>query len=351
MNICWCGWLVSIAAVSVATLAPATARTKQTGQNEIKGTSQMPGGMGQFGQTYTLVSSDGFGPVNFTLVSANYSVVRVSMKPGDNYIPLYNQKLLVIHYKLKNPNQSDMYYSSRSLFQAVDAKNNLIEDTGDSRQDSDSKEMIGATMKPGQGVDDLYTCVVVPSDSQITKLILKLAKPGSKEMVTRYLVGTKPNLIKPLVAPYADPADKSGASTLQTVSGVLGTSYPAGIFDLSLDSIALSPGPIGNLTADDGKQLLVATITGTNRTTFATGFDGSLSYTLKTDDGKITDFTTFKAKSDDRFDTQTLDPGESATVRCVIQVPKTAQLKTLSIAEPVNNSLSRAYLYDVSAVK
>jgi len=311
----------------------------------------MPGGIGQFGQTYTLTSSDGFGPVNFTLLSANYSVLRVCMKPGGNYVPSYDQKMLVIHYKLKNPTQADMYYSGRPLFQAVDAKNNLVEDIAESRQESDSKEAVGATMKPGQGLDDLYTCIVVPSDAQITKLILKLAKPGSKEMVTRYLLGTKPNLIKPLVAPYVDPADKSGATALQTVPASLGTSYPAGLFDVSVDKLALSPGPIGNLTADDGKQFLIATVTGTNRTTIAIGFDGSLSYILKTDDGKITDFALFKAKSDDRFDSQQLDPGESATVRCVIQVPKTVQLKTLAVAEPINNSLSRGYLYDLSAVK
>lgn len=129
----------------------------QTAQNKTKGTAQAPGGAGQFGVTYTLVTSDGFGPVNFTLVSASYAVARVSMKPGDDCVPSSSQKLLVIHYRLKNPNKSDMYYSSRSLFQAVDDNNKLIEDCGESRRDSNPSDTISTTMKPGQGVNDLFT--------------------------------------------------------------------------------------------------------------------------------------------------------------------------------------------------
>jgi len=319
-------------------------------QNQTKGTAQMAGGLGQFGVTYTLTTTDQYGPVNFTLVSANYSVERVSMKPNENTAPSANQKLLIIHYRLKNPNKGDLYYSGRGLFQAVDSNNNLIDDIGESRRDSDIK-VLDATMKPGQGLDDLFTCIILPAEANVTKLILKMGKPGTKEMVTRFQLATKPNLIKPLAAPFADPADKTGATALQTIPGTIGATYPAGLYDVSLASTFLAPGPIGNLTADDGNQFLVATVTATNKTTFALNFDGSLNFTLKTDDGKIVDFTAFKAKSDARFESQSLDPGESATMRCVIQVPKAASLKTLTVAEPVNNSLSRAYVYDVSGVK
>ncbi len=351
MDIRYCRVATILAVGSMLVLSVFSHATGQKPQNQTKGTAPMAGGLGQFETTYTLVSSDGFGPVNFTLVSANYSVARVSMKPGDNYAPSADQKLLVIHYRLKNPNSADMYYSSRSLFQAVDANNTIIEDCGESRRESNSKDMVGDTMKPGQGIDDLYTCIVLPYQAQITKLVLKLAKPGSKEMVTRYMTSGKTNVIKPLAAPYADPADKTGATALQTVTGVLGTTYPAGLYDVSLDSVALAAGPLAGVTADDGKQFFVATFTVTNKTTYAFGFDGSLNFTLKTDDGKITDFIALKAKTDARSETQSLDPGESGTARCVIQITKGESLKTLTIAEPINNSLSRAYVYDVSGVK
>jgi hypothetical protein len=93
----------------------ATTPMTRSQQNQTKGTDQVAGGVGQFGTTYTLVSSDGFGPVNFTLLSAAYSLSPISMKPGDNYAPKQNEKLMVIHYRIKNPNTTDMYYSGRPM--------------------------------------------------------------------------------------------------------------------------------------------------------------------------------------------------------------------------------------------
>lgn len=181
---------------------------------------------------------------------------------------------------------------------------------------------------------------------------MKLGKPGTNQFVTRYPISVKPNVVTPLAAPYADPADKSGVSALEVVPGVMGTAYVAGLYDVRLDAVALAPGPLGNLIADDGKQFLVATVTSTNRTTRAENFDGSrLNITLKTDDGKLTDFNCLTAKLDNPFQGESLDPGESATERYVFQIPKGEGLKSLSISERVADGASRAFLYDVSTVK
>ncbi len=116
--------------------------------NFTKGTNQMAGGNGLFGQVYTLVSSDGFGPINFEILSAGYSVERVNMETSNSCSPKVGEKLLIIHYRIKNPNTADLYYSGRNLFQAVDADNNLIQDSGNSRR-ATATQRVSDTIKPG----------------------------------------------------------------------------------------------------------------------------------------------------------------------------------------------------------
>jgi hypothetical protein len=343
-----CGALLSLGLTSTASAA-----VKKQLKTYTKGTAEMAGGNGQFGQTYTVVSSDGFGPVNFTILSAQYSVEQASMSPSYTYAPKVAEKLLVIHYRMKNPNSTDMYYSSRSLFQAVDANNNLIDDCGYSRRESE-KDSVAATMKPGQGIDDLFTFVVVPASGPIPKLILKLGPAGSNEFVTRYFLGKGVNIVKPIPAPYADPSDTTGATPLAQVPGVLGTVYHAGYFDISLTSVSLAPGPLGSLTADDGKQFVVASVTVTNKSLAPIYYSGSsiLEPTLTTDDDTITQASDLAANHDDPFDARQVGSGESVSGRMVLEAPKDANLKTLSLAENVDNgNLSKAIVYDVSNVK
>jgi hypothetical protein len=233
---------------------PATAvPVKKKPPVAVKGTQQMAGSEGQFGQTYTVTAGDGFGPINFTLVSAEYSTDRVNMDTGVAYAPKANEKLLIIHYKYKNPQSDDLYISSRPLFQAVDSNNNTIQDADTSRRMSE-KTQLGMTLKPGQGVDDLMTYIIVPADLKVPKLILQAGRAGSSDQVIRYPLDTGVNQVKPIPAPYADPTDSTGSTALQTIQATIGATYHAGYFDFSLDSVQIMPGPIGDKTADDGKS-------------------------------------------------------------------------------------------------
>lgn len=332
----------------VAAMTPAGAVPKKPSIG-VKGTNQMSGSAALFGQTYTVVSSDGFGPVNFTLVSAEYSAERINMSNTNSYAPKANEKLLVIHYRFKNPTSSDMYYSGRHLFQAVDPNNNTIQDSGDSRRLSE-KATIVETMKPGQGIDDLVTYIVVPADQKIPKLILQMGRAGSSDLVERYALGTAPNVVKPIPAPYGD---ASGNVAVDKIPGVIGTTYHAGMLDISLDSVQLNPGPLGDKTADDGKQFLIATVTATNEGWGQIYFNELILPTLVTDDDKITDHDTFKADHDEAFDGRQVDPDETVKERLILQVPKDASLKTLALTEALDNTgdLSKSFVYDVSGVK
>lgn len=332
-------------------LTPSHAQTTKK-KVYTKGTQQMAGGNGLFGQTYTVVGPGDYGPINFTLLGAEYSVARFCMSSGSEYAPKADEKLLVIHYRVKNPNTTDMYFGSRGFFQAVDANDNTIQDCGDSRR-ADSTQTVGETIKPGQGIADLVTYIVVPANTVVPKLILQLGRAGTQDLVTRYTLGAAPNVVKPIPAPYADPADKTGATPLAQIPGTIGTTYQAGYFDLTVDSLALAPGPFGDLTADDGKQFLVATISATNRSFGQQYYSGTFVPTLTTSDDKITDFNELKADHDDPFEGRQIDPGETVRERIVLQVPKDATLQSLSIAEAVDNTggRSKAIVFDVSNLK
>jgi hypothetical protein len=73
---------------------------------------------------------------------------------------------------------------------------------------------------------------------------------------------------------------------------------------------------------------------------------------LTTEDDKLTDYTLLKSSSDDAFDGPTLESGDTTVHRILMQVPKNAKLKTLSISYDMgNDGISRQFIYDLSSVK
>ncbi len=309
----------------------------------------MAGGTLRFGQTYTY--NDNGRLLNLTILSAAYSPGLFNLDPREGYNANNAQKVLIIHYRIKNPNSADMYYGSGGLFQAIDGNGNTIRDIDGSRRESE-KTGVGVQVKPGQGIDDLETAIVVPTQGAVSKLILLMGRAGTSDRVTRFPIGVAPNVIAPLPAPYADPSDKSGATLLADIPAVVGKTYHAGILDMSLDAIKLDPGPIGKYTADQGKEFLVATVTVTNEFFGTWYFSDDIKPTLKTDDDKITSHNQVKATHDEDFEGRTLDPGDTATERIILQVPTDADLKTFSLVNDMgDNGQSPAFIYDVSHLK
>lgn len=342
---------ILLGAIAVIAAAPAAnAVVKKHPKVYTKGTTQMPGGYGRFGQTYTL--NDGGPLINFTLMSAEYTVEPYNFRPGTFINSNVSNKLLVIHYRIKNPNKDDLYVSAGGLFQVVDSNNNTTNDSGDQRRLSE-KVGLGIKLKPGQGFDDVIDCAVVPAHGPINKIIIEMGQAGTNDRVFRYNLGTAPNVVKPLTAPFVDTSDKSGATALDTISAVVGKTYSAGVCSMSLDNVALQPTQIGNHPLDANQQFLVATVTVTNLTWTSWYHSGdSLRPTLKTDDDKITSDIVVKAKHDDNYDGVSLDGGESISERLLVTVPKDASLKTLTIRYDMgDNGQSRDFVYDVSGVK
>lgn len=326
---------------------------KAQAQPGTLGTKQMAGGDGHFGQTYTL--TDGGDPLNYTITSAEYALGRVNFADSGTDAVNSDEKFFIIHYRIKNPNKQDSAYSSNGtscLFQTVDADNATAKESGNDRRENERK-LVDVTLKPGQGIDDLVAYAKVSAKGPLSKMILQLRRVGTHDEVTRFPLGVGANIVKPIPAPYADPADPTGATPLAVVPAAIGTKYVTGYFDFTLDSVAYAPGPFGDTTADDGKQFVVATLTFTNKTWQARSFDTSTAVgKLVTDDGeKTTSDTMLNAKSDDGFDGDQLDPDDSITVRMLFQIPKDAKAKSLELRENVGSGDgTQSFRYDLSSL-
>ena len=311
------------------------------------------GGDGVFGKAYTVSDGGEYGPVSITLVSAEYSAGRFNIEGRATIVPQADEKLLILHYRLQNPNRSDFFFTSRPLFQTVDTDEQTRGDIGDSRRES-QKEKVSATLKPGQSLDDLVTCAVIPAHGPLPKVILTLGRIGLDEPGISYPLGTAKNSVKPIPAPYADPADTGGATARSEVPAHLGIAYMAGGNDIALISAKFASSPLGFVSAGEGQRFLVTTVRVTNRNWETSYFDASLSATLTmSDDVKTAGFTPLEAGQDVYFDGKELAPGESVTLRLAFPVPQEVSVKTLKIAERLDDlgGLSHALVYDFSSMK
>jgi hypothetical protein len=314
----------------------------------VKGTHQMAGAQLKFGQVYSYNNNGSL--INIAILKAEYVPGQFCPDNRSSYMDTIDHKILVIHFRVKNPNSGDLYLGLGKMFQGIDADGNTIDDVGTVRRLSE-KGGIDVTLKPGQGVDDLVSEMVVPAQGGISKLVLQFGRAGTSDQVTRFIIGTAPNVIAPLPAPYADPADKTGASELLKIPATVGTTYMAGAADMTVNSLSMAPGPLGNHTPDDGKQFVVANVSIANKLILQYYFSDGIHATVTTDDDKITDSFMLKADHDDDFEGRMMDPDDTAAFRLVLQVPKDATLKTIALNYNMgNDGITPDFVYDLANV-
>ena len=328
-----CAGTAAVAAKAKTKPKPAA----KTTNHATTGTQQLKGEYADIGSTYTLGKES---PWNITLKSAEYSVDPVVI--GENiYYPKADEKLLVLHFSLHNPQKQEAFarYDTFGIT-AVDAKNENHECINDVGVES-TKSSFSMTMKPAQKVD-IYTAVVVPAEGEVPKLIIKSAD----ELVLRYDLKGK---LKGLPAPFADPKDATGATALAKVSAKTGTFYSLGEFSLKLEGIAYSEKPIKDLDLDEGNQYVIASAVVRNDapTKQFFRFDTLLPVLTDADGVEATWTQHVLASSRDADFSMDMDPAKEMKVRFVFQAPKDMSLKTLSISKEEG----RVYEFDLSAAR
>jgi len=323
--VCLCG----------ATAAWAGGQAASAKPRVVQGTTQLAGEQGKLGITYTIGKS---GPINFTLRSAEYTVGRVST--GEHRIlPSAQEKTLVLHFTVQNPQKQEFHYNWGILaFTAVDAKNVNREFTQYVASEKDGGE-VGINLKPAQKLD-CYTTILVPAQGVIPKLIVK----STDDLVVRYDLKGK---VKPLAAPFADRADKSGATALAEVPAQQNVYYPTGLFDMKVTGFSYTSSAINGEDPPEGGRYLVVTMAVTNQEATEQHLNwGQLLPEVTTADGERLEWNSvLLLKSRDAEVGQNLRPKEELQVRLYFAVPEGAEAKTFRLRE---NEEGRAYLYDLT---
>lgn len=316
-----------------------TAQTSANATNPTQGTQQLAGGFGEIGKSYSIGKNQ---PLNFTLRSAEFTVVRQTA--GDLYAPKYNEKLLVLHFTVQNPNKVDTnaYYGSFK-FTAVDDKDRNIEFNSYWAREGETARL-DLALKPAQKID-VVAVESIAADVKIPKLIVQR---GDDAPVVRYDLSGK---VKPLGAPFADPADASGSTALEVVTGQAGTYYPMGALDVKFEGATFSTEKMDNRTPKEGKRFLVATFSVRNGAAArnVNVYYGRFGIELTDADGVSDKFEGYiiRPSRDEKLE-QELRPGAETKFRAYFELPSDLGGKTISIYEDGIVGKSRTYSFDVS---
>ena len=305
------------------------------------GTPELAGDEGALGKIYTLRKAS---PLYFSLISAEYTVRQVLI--GERLIaPKEDEKLLVIHFTVQNCQKSDLMVRFDSLrFLAVDAMN-VNHQAEQVWGDEMNHGNLGMHLKPAQKAAG-YAVITLPAKGSAPKLMVQ-SNLDNDGPVLRFDLREK--AVK-LPAPFADPADATGATALLKVPWAVHAAYPYQDFTVSVEKFDFVTEPLGSNgqmkpNAKTGERFFLATLVVKNvgLHNAMLRFD-TLKATLTSADGE-----TFRAKglvfaSTPRDVGQNVEPGQELQVRIPFLVPKEMTPATLLLSQ----GGSRSYEYSIA---
>lgn len=325
---------------------PVTASRKSPGaQSVVLGTKQLPGEFGKFGTTYTIGKER---PINFTLLSAEYRADRFVGGDFDgqteSWVPQKDQKLLVIKYTVQNPRSADarLWYNSFEVIAvSPDSSNSKMLNQPWIAGQTSYKEV---QLKPAQKVT-LTAAMLVSAQGEAPKLIVQREQDPSAAVIRYDLRGK--------VAKISDPAySDDGISVKETIEGKLGTYYPWIGSDFQVVGVEDVAKKIPDLdTPSDYKQVAIKLRFRGVTLTSGRLWYGDFNARLTTSDGETTDFKTysrlFRGGRDETFD-GVVPVGEEQTLRLVVDIPKDASIKGLSLSNHHSEEVRRTYMFTIN---
>jgi hypothetical protein len=302
------------------------------------GTAQLAGDNGEFGKVYTLRKHE---PLYFSLVRARYTVEQVLV--GDRLIaPKADEKLLVLHFSVQNPGKTDLLVRSDSLrIMAIDQMN-VNHPCESVWGDAETQQQVGLLLKPAQKLL-IYAVIRVPAKGVVPKLMIQ-SNHDNDGPVLRYDLRGK---VEALPAPYADPADATGATALMEVPAELGGMYPCNDYTVAIEKIEYTTGALEGRVPGPNERYLVATMRVKYVNTFGSALrTDTFRASCLTTDGEELGFKSVLMASDDRRVGASVRQGSpEIRMRMYFVVPKGVTLQTMSIFE----DQSRRFVYQIPA--
>jgi type VI secretion system secreted protein Hcp len=294
------------------TTTPPTTTT--AGAGAIPGYGCVPGTTYKLGPDKTALS--------LTVKSAEYSPGHVKVANGTDWAAR-DEKLLVVHYTLGNPNTATLRVNTVSLDWTATNVNGITRLQDDVIVEG-TNSGLNQDLLPAQSVD-CYAIFHVPAEGAVTKLFARLhADTVSPD--ARYDMAGK---ITALPAPYANPKDLTGATLLAEVPGKIGGTYVLGGYDVQVVAVEKADTVMG-VKAATGKIFQLATLEYTNWTGAALSIRPVTE--LRDEDGTVytDEYGTISALAMRKVDVQA-KPGEPVRVRVAYLVPAAVPMKSLTL--------------------
>ncbi|MFC4454729.1 hypothetical protein [Deinococcus sonorensis] len=294
----------------------------------VMGTAQRPGDAARPGQEYTVGRQN---PMNFILRGAEFSVGRANVG-GGSVIPTREQKLLIVHYTLHNPQQQDLLVRSDQLkLTAVDAQD-VNHDAEDALSREGQTTPLELQLKPGQRID-VVTAILVPATGPVPKLIVQPLGDDHPAVLRYDLRG----VVKPLPAALSTPNDPVTAPAV--IPAALGTTLPLGYFDAQVKGVTYTRDTLTAFAApEDGQQVAVVALTLKNAGSKSQFYRGDVFPAEVTlDNGERVKFTDVMVRADRNADAEgELRPGEQLSVRLLGLIPDGRTVASVTLSENVS---------------
>ncbi|MDR3689749.1 MAG: DUF4352 domain-containing protein [Fimbriimonas sp.] len=269
------------------------------------------------------------GPYQIVLTSAKFAT-RVFTQ-DDAWLADKGKKFVVVNFTVQNPSKEKLAFERSSLsYKVVGADTNNYE-MEPSLVNPETMASITMDILPAQKIP----CQVffqVPSNDPIYKLMVRYQEGP----VLRYDLRGKTLKSDSLFA------DKTGVILADSAQVKIGQKIEIGYFTLVVDGIEESTSPIGPISPDDGKKIVIAKLTITNPAFKEHTMERSTyKWQMLDENGENLDFSEnlIKVSSTDTV-MQSIEPGRSLRVRVAFYAPKESKPATFIIQEPDGRSIS-----------
>jgi hypothetical protein len=203
-----------------------------------------------------------------------------------------------------------------------------------------SLQRVNMELMPSQELE-MYTVLTVPARGEIPKLLIRSRVDSDGPDLPFDLRGK----VTALPAPFADPADSTGATARERVPAQFGTAYPCNRFSVTVEKVESVAAALDAGEPARGSRFLVFSLLMRNQTPVENSLraDRIRPELTSTEEGQVFPYRGMLLATTNSQLNQPIGPGQEMHVRIYFTVPESSTPKTLAITE----GTSRTYGFPV----
>ena len=202
-----------------------------------------------------------------------------------------------------------------------------------------SLQRVNMELMPSQELE-MYTVLTVPAKGEIPNLLIRSRVDSDGPDLPFDLRGK----VTALPAPFADPADSTGATARERVPAQFGTAYPCKRFCVTVEKVESVSTALDAREPERGSRFLVFSLLMRNQIPVENLLrDDTIRPELTSTEREVLPYRGMLLATTNRHVDQPIGPGEEMRVRIYFTVPEGSKPETLAITE----GTSRTYGFPV----